>query len=100
MAAFPIGKNDDPRTRAPNRRRDLQSVPPAVFDATVRNIERLAPAHLHEQAGLVGFALTIRSGAPGSEFASRKIEYARALPFLRHLEQSAAAGLFDIVAVS
>src|SRR5690348_455846 len=100
MAAFPIGKNDDSRTRSTNHARDLQSIYPAVLDATVRNIECFAPASLHELCGLVGFALTIGGGPASSHFAPGQVEYSRALTLLRHLQQRSTAGLFYIVTVS
>ncbi len=99
MPPFPVGQDDYPRARLPNHGGDFQPVLLSVLHAPVRNVERPPPTHAKNLGCVIGFARAIFRRAPRPHFALRQVEDAGALPALRSLQQSSAAGLLYIVAV-
>ena len=97
MPPLPVRQDDHPRARLSNHAGDLQPVLPRVLNAPVGNIERPPPAHAENLRRVCGFTGAIFSRAPRAHLALGQVKNARALPALRSLQQSAAAGLLYIV---
>src|SRR6478672_11569293 len=99
MTSLPIGKNHHPRPGPPNNLCNFEPIFPGVFDASVRNIKRLAPGDLQDLCCFQGFSFAIRSAPTRAHLAAGQIQNARAMAEFRHLEKGSAAGLFNIVAM-
>src|SRR5579871_1317090 len=99
MAAFPIGKDHDPRPRFPDHTRDLDPVLPAVLDSAVGDIKRTPPTHSQNLCRRFRFTGAIFGGPARSHLALRQIKNSRTLPALRGFQKRAAASLLYIVAV-
>ena len=99
MPSFPVGKNHHSRPLLAKHTNHLQPVFPGVLDPAVGNVESFPPRDAENLSRVGRFLGTIFGGAARSHLALRQIEDAGAIAALRHLEQSAAAGLFNIVAV-
>src|SRR5205807_9279969 len=99
MAALPVGKNDNSWALFAYHPCDLHPVLPGIFHAAIGNIESLPEAGLQNPRSFIGFAGSILDRAAGAHFPLRQVEDSGAVSLLRHLEQSAAAGLLNVVAV-
>src|SRR5438874_5968181 len=97
MAPLPVGKNDYPRPSLPDYARNFQPVLPSVLDATIRNIERLAPRDPEDLRGFYSLALAIFDRSAGSHFAACEVQNAGATTKVGHLEQRSAAGLLHVI---
>ena len=100
MACLPVGKNHHARAQKPEHAHDLQAVFKGVLDVAVGQIEGPPPAHTQNPRRLAGFAGAVFCGAARPGFAAREIQDRSAQSARRHAQQSAAAGLFHIVAMS
>src|SRR5215471_1305802 len=100
MAAFPIGKNHHPRTLFADHAGDFQAILPGVFHAAIGNVQGLPESNLEDPGGVGGFTRAVFGGAARPHFALREVEDPGAQSALRHLEQSAAAGLLHVIAMS
>src|ERR1019366_1266122 len=99
MTRLPIGKNKHARAQLTNDTRDLDPVAKGVLDAAVRNIERSPPTDFQDARRLVGLTRPVFNAAAGAHLALREVEDGSAVSALCHLEQRAAAGLLDVVAM-
>src|SRR5439155_15725890 len=72
---------------------------PSVLDAAIGDIERVPPGDTQDFGGFGSFPGAVFSCAARSHFTLGQVENACAMSALRHFEQRAAAGLFDVVAV-
>jgi hypothetical protein len=99
MATLPVGKNQHPRTLLAKHADDLQTILPGIFDAAVGNIERVTPGNFQDARRFRRFAGAVFGGAARPHFTLREIEDAGAVSALGHLEESAGAGLFYVIAV-
>src|ERR1700674_1801250 len=99
MAALPVGKNQHPRTLLSKDADYLQTILPVVFDAAVGNIERVTPGNFQDARRFRRFARAVFGGAACPHFTLREVEDAGAVSALGHLEESAGAGLFYVIAV-
>src|SRR5271166_4064170 len=99
MASLPVRKNQHARAQLANDARDLGAILEGVLDAAVRNVERTPPTDFEDARRLVRFARAIFDGAARAHFALREVEDGGAASALGHLQQRAAAGLLDVVAV-
>ncbi len=99
MPSLPVRQNHHTWASLADHARDFEAVLPGIFDAAVGKIERPAPGDAENFCCVCRFARAIFGGAARSHFSLRQVEDAGALPALRHFHQSAAAGLFYIVAV-
>src|SRR6266852_2669233 len=97
MPPSPIRENQYLRTLLPDPTRDLQPVLPGVLDAPVGNIECCAPRNFQNARSFGRLACPVFSRAAGAHFTFCQVQDAGAVSALGHLEQSAAAGLLDIV---
>src|SRR5208337_3959542 len=99
MSRLPIGKNQHARAQFANDARDLDAIFEGVLDAAVGNVERVPPTDFEDARRLLGLAGALLDGAARAHLALREVENGSAAPALSHLEQRAAAGLLDVVAV-
>src|SRR5579863_9628020 len=99
MPALPVGENHYPRTLLADQACDLQPVLPGVLDPAVGDVERVAVGDLQNLRSLGGFVSAVLRRAARPHFSLGEIENAGAKTALRHLEQRAATGLFDVVAM-
>jgi hypothetical protein len=99
MPSFPVGENQHPRTLFAEYADDLQTIVPGIFDAAVGDIEGVTPGNFQNACRFGGFTGPVFGGAARAHFTLREVEDAGAVSALGHLEQSSAAGLFDVVAV-
>ena len=97
MAPLPVGKNDYPRPSLPDYARNFQPVLPSILDATVGNIERLAPRNAQDLRSFCSLALAIFGSSARSHLAAGEVENAGAATKVGHLEQGSAAGLFHVI---
>src|SRR3954468_24159423 len=100
MSTLPVGKYHHARFEQANDARYLQPIVPGVLHAAIGNVERVTPRHLQDARSFGGFAAAIVSGAARSHLAARQVEDAGARPALCMLQQRAATGLLNIVAMS
>jgi hypothetical protein len=99
MPAFPIRKYDHARLEFADHACNLEPIFPRVLHASIRNVQCIAPADFQNAGGGGGFSCAVFRCSARPHFAAGQIEYRRALPALRHLEQRSAAGLLYVIAV-
>src|SRR5664279_135690 len=99
MTRLPVGKNQHARAQLTNDARDLDPIAKGVLDPAVGNIERSPPTDFQDARCLIGLTRPVVNAAAGAHLALREIEDGSAVSALRHLEQRAAAGLLDVVAM-
>src|ERR1043166_495235 len=99
MPALPVRQDHHPRALLANRARNLEPIFPGIFDASIWDIERLPPAHLQNARRGFCFLLPLTLGSARPHFAAREIKNAGRVAQLRHLEESSAARLLNIIAV-
>src|SRR5271169_3824397 len=99
VASLPIRKDHHSRPLLADYTRHFQPVLPRVLDPAVGDIESLPPGDAQYSRRLGRFLRAVFGGASRSHFSLREIEDAGALAPLRHFQQRAATGLFDVVAV-
>ena len=99
MACLPVRKYEHARAQLADDARDLEPVGEGVFDTAIGNVERLPPTNFQDARSLVGLARAVFNGAARAHLALREVEDGGAVSALGHLEQRAAAGLLDVVAV-
>src|SRR5664280_3093692 len=99
MARLPIRKNEHARAQLTNDTRHLESIAEGVLDAAVGNVESLPPAHFQDAPSLVSLTRPVLDAAACAHLALREVKDCGAVSALRHLEQRAAAGLLDVVAM-
>src|ERR1019366_5674202 len=99
MPRLPIGKNQHARAQLTNGARDLNPIAKGVLDTAVRNIERSPPTDFQDARRLVGLTRPVFNAAARAHLALREVKDGSAVAALRHLEQRAAASLFDVVAM-
>src|SRR5262245_44277834 len=100
MAALPVGKDHHPRTLFADDARNFEPVLPSVFDAAVGNVQGMAVTRLEKLGGISSFAGAVFGGAARAHFPLRQVEDPSTQAALGHLEQSSAARLLHIIAVS
>src|ERR1700733_16197000 len=98
MPPLPVRQNHNARPRLPNPAGDLKALFPRVLDAPAGNVEGPAPAHAENPGSVVSLARSVFGRSARAHFALGQIEDARALSALRRFQQSAAAGLFRVIA--
>src|SRR6476469_3957641 len=74
MAALPIGKDHDARLLLADDARDFEPVFPSVLDASVGNVERVAPTDFQNLCRGVGLTGAIFSSAAGAQFSIGQVE--------------------------
>src|SRR5436309_13722552 len=99
MPPLPVRQNYHARARLSNDAPNFQPVFPGVLHAAVGYVECAPPTHAKNFSRIAGLTSPILGAASRSHLALCQIEDARALPALRGFQQSAAAGLFHIVAM-
>src|SRR5689334_16696482 len=99
MTPLPVRKDHDARSRLPDNACDLQPIFMGVLDAAIGDIERISPTGLQNARGVGSFAGAVICRSTGAHLATREVEDGGAIAALRHLEQRATAGLFDVIAV-
>ncbi len=99
MAALPVGEDDDARAETAEDGGDLEAVGEGVFDVAVGEVEGFAVGDVEDAGGVVGFGLTLGGSAAGSGLSAGEIEDGGTVAFGLHGQESAATGLFYVVAV-
>src|ERR1035438_2938583 len=99
MTGLPIRKNQHAWAQLTNDTRDLDPVAKGVLDTPIRNIERSAPTDFQDARRLASLTCPVFNAAARAHLAPREVEDGSAVSALRHLEQRAAAGLLDVVAM-
>src|ERR1035437_871568 len=99
MARLPIRKNQHARAQLTNDARNLEPVGEGVLDTPVGNVESLPPAHFQDARSLVSLTRPVFNAAARAHLALGQVKDSGAVPALRHLEQRAAASLFNVVAM-
>ena len=99
VAALPVGKNDDAWTQTAQDSGQLQTIDQRVFHVTVGQVERFAMGNIEDAGGGVGLGLAVGGGAAGAGLSLGEIEDAGRPATGVHGQKSAAAGLFDVVAM-
>src|ERR1700733_4207596 len=99
MPALPVGKNDDAGTQTAQDGSQLQTIDQRVFDVAVGQVERFAMGNIQDAGGFGGFGLAVGGGAAGAGLSLGEIEDAGSPATGVHGQKSAAAGLFDVVAM-
>src|SRR5579859_7439931 len=99
MPALPIRKNNHSRALLAYDSRNLQSILPRIFHPAIGNIECLPKADLQDSSSFVCLASPVLGCATSAHISLREVQDSGAVALLRHLEQSAAAGLFYVVAM-
>ena len=77
----------------------FEAVFQGVLDVAVREVEGFAVGYVEEAGCGVGFGFAVGGGAAGAGFALGEIKDAGAPASGVHGEESASAGLLDVVAV-
>ena len=99
MTSLPVGQNYHSRPLLADYARDFQPILKRVLNTSVGNVKRLPPRHAEYLRSFFSLSRAVFRGAARSHFSLGQIEYASPASALGHLQQCAAAGLFDIVAV-
>ena len=99
MPALPVRKNDDAGTQTAQDGGQLQTIDQRIFDVAVSQVERFAMGIIEDSGGGVGLALAVGGGAAGAGLSLGEIEDAGRPATGVHGQKSAAAGLFDVVAM-
>src|ERR1700716_2293980 len=99
MAALPIRKNQQARALLAKHASDFQTILPGVFDAAVRDIERVSPRYFQDAGRLCRFASAVFHVPASAHLTLTQVEDAGTVSALRHFEEGARAGLFYIVAM-
>ncbi len=99
MPPLPVRKYYHSRPLLAQHAHNLQPVFPGVLHPPVGNVERLPPRHAQDFRCLRCLAGAIFRAAPRAHLSPGEIENSGAISALRHLQQSAAAGLLYVVTV-
>src|ERR1019366_4902039 len=99
MARLPIGKNKHARAQLTNDTGDLEPVAKGVLDPAIGNVESPPPTDFEDARRLVGLARPVFNASASAHLALREVKDGGAVSALSHLEQRAAAGLLDVVAM-
>src|ERR1700761_8831577 len=99
VPALPVGKNNDAGPQTAQYGRQLQTIDQRVFDVAIGQVERFAMGNIQDAGGGVGFRLTVGGGTAGPRLSLGKIENSCSPATGVHSQKSAAAGLFDVVAM-
>src|ERR1035441_5592045 len=99
MARLPIRKNQHAWAELTNDARDLDPIAKGVLDAAIRDVESPPPTDFQDARCLVGLTRPVVNAAARAHFALGEVKDGGAASALRHLEQRAAAGLLDVVAM-
>jgi hypothetical protein len=99
MAALPVGQDDYARAETAEDGGDFEAVGEGVFYVAIGEVEGLAVGDVEDSRGGVGFGFAVGCGASSAGFALGEIEDGGAPAAGLHGEESAAAGLLDVVAV-
>ena len=100
VTTLPVRQDDDAGTEAAQNGGDLQAVFERVLYGTIRQVERLAMAHLENSGGGFGLGLAFGCAAAGTGLRLGSGRGCRCASAKRLLdEQGAAAGLLHVVAV-
>jgi hypothetical protein len=97
MPPFPVRQNDHAGTRLADHSSDLETILPGIFDAAVGKIECTAPRDAQDSCRILCLARAVVDGSASSHLSLSEIEDSSALAALRSFQQSAAAGLLDII---
>jgi len=97
MAAFPVGKDDRVRLEFAEDFGDGNFLFVGDGETGVGEAEVAADFHAENFRGDCGFAEASFRSATRAGFTAGKVENASAISCLRHFENSAAAGEFDVV---
>ncbi len=100
VACFPVGEDDGLRAKLAKDSGEAEFVLPGGLDVGIGNAEGAAPLRAEELGGFGGFLGARFGSAAGAHFAGREIENAGFVAALRHFEERAAAGEFDVIGVS
>lgn len=99
VAALPVGEDDDARAKTAKDGGELEAIIEGVLDVAVGKVEGFAVSDVEDAGGGVGFGFAISSGATGAGFSLGEVEDSGAPAAGVHCEESASAGLLDVVAV-
>src|SRR5580704_18414336 len=99
VASLPVRKDHHARALLPDNLRNFQPVLKSVLNPPIRNVEGLTPGDAQYLRGILRFPCALLRRASRSHLSLSKIENSGTPSALRHFQQRAAAGLFDVVAV-
>lgn len=100
MPSLPVRQNHHARTHLAQHPHNLLPVFQRIFDCTIRQIQRLAPAHSQQLRSLRCLARPIFRRPARPSLAPRQVQNRSPQSARRHPQQGAAASLLHIVAVS
>ena len=99
VARFPIRKDHGVGAEVADELREAHLILASGLHVGVRDAEVSAPGNFQDFSGEGGFFRAGFGRAAGAHFAGSKIEDAGLVALLRHFEQRAAAGEFNVVRV-
>src|SRR5215471_15962693 len=99
MTSGPIRQNDNTRSDLAQHADNLDSVLIAVFNAAIRNVERLSPAHSEDTRRICRLCCPVYRRPARTRLALRQVQNCGAPSESLHFEQSATARLFYVVTV-
>ena len=99
VAGFPVGNDDGFWAKLANHGGETELVLARWLDIGIRNSQSAAPFDGEELGSFGGFFGASLRGATGTHFAGGEIKDAGFVATLRHFEECAATGEFDIVGV-
>src|SRR5215813_5899141 len=100
MTRFPIRNDDSARAELADGSGEAELVLARRLDVGIRNTQRASVLHFEDFCGGGSFLGTCFGRAACAHFSGSEVENAGLVAGLRHFEQCAAAGEFDVVGMS